>query len=49
MSFSNARIDGSPNLKIEEYFDEFNESGNRIFNKVKFKNFVSDFFRTYSG
>ena len=49
MSFSNARIDGSPNLKIEEYFDEFNESGNRVFNKVKFKNFVSDFFRTYSG
>ncbi len=49
MSFSNARIDGSPNLKIEEYFDEFNESGNRVFNKVKFKNFVSDFFKTYSG
>ena len=49
MSFSNARIDGSPNLKIEEYFDSFNESNNRVFNKVKFKNFVSDFFKTYAG
>ena len=49
MSFSNARIDGSPNLKIEEYFDLFNDSGNRVFNKVKFKNFVSNFFKIYSG
>tara|TARA_B100000963_G_scaffold300901_1_gene273395 strand:+ start:268 stop:1758 length:1491 start_codon:yes stop_codon:yes gene_type:complete len=49
ISFSNARIDGSPNLKIEEYFDSFNESNNRVFNKVKFKNFVSDFFKTYAG
>ena len=49
MNFSNARIDGSPNLKIEEYFDRFNESGNREFNKVRFKNFVSNFFDIYAG
>ncbi len=50
ISFSNARIDNSPNLKIEEYFDKFNEDQNfGVFNKVKFKNFVNDFFKIYAG
>ena len=49
MSFSNPRIDDSPNLKIENYFEDFNENDKREFNKVKFKNFVSNFFDIYAG
>ena len=49
ISFSNARIDDKPNLKVEEYFDKFNEKENRMLNKIRFKNFVNDFFRIYSG
>ena len=49
ISFSNARIDNKPNLKVEEYFDRFNDKDNRVFNKVKFKNFISNFFEIYAG
>ena len=49
MSFSNARIDGKPNLNIEKFFDNFNDSEVRTFNRVRFKNFVSSFFKIYSG
>ena len=49
MSFSNARIDGKPNLNIEKFFDNFNDNEVRTFNRVRFKNFVSNFFKIYSG
>ena len=50
ITFSNARIDNSPSLKIEEYFENFNdEQSFGVFNKVKFKNFVNDFFKNYAG
>ena len=49
ISFSNPRIDSKPNLKIENYFENFNEKANREFNKVRFKNFVSKFFEIYAG
>ena len=49
IGFSNAKIDNKPNLKVEEYFDKFNEKENRVLNKIKFKNLVNDFFRIYSG
>ena len=49
MSFSNARVDGKPNLDIEKFFDRFNDNEVRTFNKVRFKNFISSFFRIYSG
>ena len=50
ITFSNARIDNSPNLKIEEYFENFNEDQSfGVFNKVKFKNFINNFFKIYAG
>ena len=48
MSFSNARIDGKPNLNIEKFFDNFNDCEVITFNRVRFKNFVSSFFKIYS-
>ena len=50
ITFSNARIDNLPNLKIEEYIETLYEDQNfGVFNKVKFKNFVNNFFEIYSG
>ena len=49
IKFSNPRIDNSPNLEIENYFDDFNENNEKQFNKVRFKNFVSNFFDIYAG
>ena len=50
ITFSNARIDNSPNLKIEEYLDGLYEDQNfGVFNKVKFKNFLNNFFEIYAG
>ena len=49
MNFSNPRIDDTPNLKIENYFENFNDNNKREFNKVRFKNFVNDFFDIYAG
>lgn len=49
ITFSNPRIDNIPNIKIENYFENFNENEKRALNKVRFKNFVSNFFDTYAG
>jgi len=49
MNFSNPRIDGTTNLKIENYFENFNDNNKREFNKVRFKNFVNNFFDIYAG
>ena len=49
ITFSNPRIDNNPNIKIENYFENFNENEKRALNKVRFKNFVSNFFDTYAG
>ena len=50
ITFSNARIDNSPNLRIEEYLDGLYEDQNfGVFNKVKFKNFLNNFFEIYAG
>ncbi len=49
ISLSNPKIDKKVNLKIEEYVDNFNVVENDIFNKIRFKNFVSGFFSAYDG
>jgi hypothetical protein len=49
IKFSNPRIDDTPNLNVENYFENFNESNDKGFNKVRFKNFVSNFFDIYAG
>ena len=49
ITFDNFKIDDASNTNIEKYFSDFNLKKNRIFNKITFKNFVSDFFKAYSG
>ena len=48
-NFDNVKIDNFENENIEEYLDRFNSSQNKVFNKITFKNFVSEFFNAYSG
>ena len=47
--FDNVEIDGNTNKKIEEFIDNFNNDKKPIFNKITFKNFVSNFFSAYDG
>lgn len=49
VTLSNPKIDGNLNLDIEEYVENFNSLENDIFNRIKFKNFVKNFFATYAG
>ena len=49
ITFDNIKVDNVQNLKLEKYISDFNSSENRIFNKIKFKNFVNNFFATYAG
>ena len=49
VTLSNPKIDGNLNLNIEEYVENFNSLENDIFNRIKFKNFVKNFFATYAG
>ena len=49
ISFDNIKIDKSSNTKLEKYVEDFNLKEKKIFNKITFKNFVSNFFGAYSG
>ena len=49
ISFDNVKINDAPNLKIQKFIEDFNSSANKITNKIKFKNFVNNFFRFYAG
>ena len=48
-SFDNIKVDNVDNENLQKYLDDFNLSQNRIFNKITFKNFVSNFFNAYAG
>ena len=48
-NFDNIKVDNIDNENLKRYFDDFNRSQNRIFNKITFKNFVSNFFNAYAG
>ena len=48
-NFDNVKIDNFENENIKEYLEEFNLSQDRSFNKITFKNFISDFFSAYAG
>ncbi len=48
-SFDNVKIDNFENEKIKEYLENFNLSQDRTFNKITFKNFISNFFNAYAG
>ena len=49
ITFDNIKVDNVQNSKLEKYISNFNLSENRIFNKIKFKNFVNNFFASYAG
>jgi len=49
MKFDNPKVDGKQNPDLEELLGNFNNRNSRIFNKVKFKNFVNSFFSVYAG
>ena len=49
ISFDNVRINNVPNLKVQKFLEDFNSNGNKILNKITFKNFVSNFFDAYAG
>ena len=48
-SLDNIKVDNVDNENLQKYLDDFNLSQNRIFNKITFKNFVSNFFNAYAG
>ena len=48
-NFDNVKIDNFENENVKEYLDNFNLFQDRTFNKITFKNFVSDFFKAYAG
>ncbi len=47
--FSNVQIDDNQNIKVEKFIDSFNSRDTRFFNKITFKNFLSNFFNAYDG
>ena len=49
ISFYNPRIDDKANQDLEKYVEEFNSYEKRKLNKIIFKNFVNNFFKTYAG
>ena len=49
ITFDNFQIDNKSNDKIEKFISKINSQEKVIFNKVTFKNFVSNFFSVYSG
>ena len=48
ISFNNFEIDNKPSSNIEKFVEKYN-SNEKFFNKITFKNFVSDFFKVYFG
>jgi len=48
-SFDNIKVDQAENESLKNYVDKFNSTQKRIFNKITFKNFVSNFFSAYAG
>ena len=49
INFSNSLIDNKPNIKTENFFEDFNIQGNTIINKIRLKNFINTFFQSYAG
>ena len=49
INFDNTKIDNAQDSELENFIDVFNRSGEKIFNRITFKNFVNSFFNSYSG
>ena len=49
ISFDNPKINGSQNQNLENFLDRSNSKDNSALNKIKFKNFINNFFKAYAG
>ena len=49
ISFDNIKIDNNSNENIDEFINQFDLKGKRVFNKITFKNFLNNFFGIYAG
>ena len=49
ISFDNVKIDNMSNEKIDEFINQFDQRGTKVFNKITFKNFLNNFFGIYAG
>ena len=47
--FDNVKIDNKSNIKLNQFLDNFNSTDKKFFNKIVFKNFINDFFSSYTG
>ncbi len=47
--FDNVFIDSKFNSKVEVFLEDFNSNEKKILNKIRFKNFVNNFFAAYAG
>ena len=47
--FDNSKINNVQNDDVEEFLNRFNSKTDRVFNKITFKNFISNFFDVYAG
>ena len=48
-TFDNVKVDNKSNDKLNEFLDDFNSNDKKFFNKISFKNFVNNFFSSYTG
>lgn len=49
IKFDNPKINGSQNQNLEKFLERSNSKDNSALNKIKFKNFINNFFRAYAG
>ena len=49
ISFDNVKIDNVSNKNIDEFINQFDLRGKKVFNKITFKNFLISFFGIYAG
>ena len=49
ITLDNTKIDNANNQGLDKFISNFNNSRKNIFNKITFKNFISNFFDAYAG
>ena len=49
INFDNVKVDNSTNENLDRFISKFNNQEDFTFNRVKFINFVSNFFSVYAG
>ena len=48
-NFDNVKVDNKSNDKLNEFLENFNSTEKKFSNKISFKNFVNNFFSSYTG